>query len=306
MKSSKTFNNISTELQKKIPKLKPNETVVFKMLNGVPNPDPDERERSKDPMLYPKVQILTQFRVFDEFQKDDNENTVGGYVDVGCVESWKGDQPQAFRCFVTGSNPSNPSAIMPSRFQGKFELKGGNVRDEELYEVLYLSPQRKDSPCQDGNVEVIFEIQDVKADTKSSFNKVGQLRRALELSEKIDPKKARAILASYNQPNYSDDEVLKAKIQEFARDNYVQFLTAYDSKDTELKGEIAEALAAQVIKHDIATGKVSISGVEIATLKVESATKIVDVLAQFINTADNGKEIMANIRRGSKAVSTKQ
>lgn len=312
MKSSKTFNNISSKLLKQIPKLKPNESVVFKMLNGVPNADPDERERQKDPILYPKVQLLTQFRVYDPYQTDDEGNEVGGYVDCGCVLSWKGETPQAFRCFVTGSNHNNPTAAMPSRFQGKFELKGGRVEDEELYEIFWLSPQRKGSPCADGSYEVLYEIQDTKSETKGAINKVGMLRKAMEQAENLANgkdgglKKARAILASYNQPNYTDDEVLKAKIQEFARDNYEQFLKANENKDTDLKGELSEAVASGVIKHDLATGELTVGKIKIADLKIDNPVQLVDSLAQWINTAENGKDVLANIQKQLKAVSTKQ
>src|SRR6266705_2211103 len=88
MKSSKTFNNISEELKKQIPKLKPGEVKTFLMLNGTPNPDPDPREISKDPMLYGKKQLRTNFRIYDEYQKDKEGQVVGGYVDVGAVERW--------------------------------------------------------------------------------------------------------------------------------------------------------------------------------------------------------------------------
>jgi hypothetical protein len=302
MKSSKTFNNISPELLKQIPKLKPNQTVVFRMLNGVPNNDPDEKERQKDPMLYPKVQLLTQYRVYDKFIKDaDSGEVVGGYVDCGCVESWKGEQPQSFRCFVTGSNPNNPTAAMPSRFQGKFELKGGNVRDEELYEILWLSPQRKGSPCADGEQEILFEILDTKADSQSSINKVERLRKALKIADEISEEKARAIFAALNQPTYQDKQTLMAKIGEFARDKYEDFLTAYDAKDTDDKMTIKTALDSGLLNHDISTGIVTVGKVKIADLKIGATDEFVNEFYNFVSTATNGKDILANIEKQLKA-----
>lgn len=312
MKSSKTFNNISAKLLKQIPPLKPGETVVFKMLNGVPNPDPDEKERQKDPVLYPKVQLLTQFRIYDPYHQDDDGNEVGGYVDCGCVESWNGDKPQAFRCYVTGSNINNPAAAMASRFQGKFELKAGNVRDMELYEVFWLSPQRKGSPCADPSVEVLFEIQDTKAETTGSINKVARLRKAMDAAAELAEgkngglKKAKAILASYNQPNYTDDAVLKAKIQEFARDHYENFLKANSDKSTDTKGIIAEALASGVLKHDLKSGELSVDNVKIADLKIENADAVNDSLTRWIETAVNGKDVLANIQKQLTVANTKQ
>lgn len=293
MKSSKTFNNISDKLKAKIPKLQPNQSVVFQMLNGVPNPEPDEQERSKDPVLYPKVQLFTQFRIFDEYQKDDNGNEVGGYVDVGCVDAWAGDNPARFRSFVAGVVQG---AQTPSRFQGKFELKGGNVRDEELYEIFYLSPQREGSLCPDSSVEVIFKIVDTKADTKLSLNKYDRLKKSLDLAENITEEKAAQIMAALNQPVYQDKGVLLSKVKDLSRTNPDVFIETYESNETPIRSVIKEALDAGVIAHDFATGEVKIGGVKLIDFKTSSVADFVPEFAKWISTAENGSEVLKNIQ----------
>ena len=103
MKSTKTFNNISDKLKASIPQLKPGQKAQFQMLTGMPNPEPDPREKAKQgEVLYGKVQVLTNFRVYDPYQKDGEGNEVGGYVDVGCVDQWLGENPSKFRLFIPG------------------------------------------------------------------------------------------------------------------------------------------------------------------------------------------------------------
>jgi len=296
MKSSRTFNNISDKLKSEIPKLKIGQSVVFKMLNGVPNTDPDEKERSKDPVLYPKVQLLTKFRIYDKYQKNDKGEEVGGFTEVGCVDSWNGDQPIAFRCFVTGSNPSNPKAAMPSRFQGKFELRGGNIREEELYEILWLSPQRKGSPCPDESVEVLFEILDSKSDAKASVTKVSILRKALEISNKIGEDKAREVMAALNQPNYQDKDILLAKVQELASSKPDLFIEVYESKQTPLKAIVKNALDANVLEHDFATGAIKIGGVQVHQIKSLMGEDLISEIVNWLETAENGKDVLENIK----------
>ncbi len=119
MKSSKLINNISDKLKSEIPRLKPGEVMVFQMLHGVPNTEPDERERAKSPILYGKQQVQTQQRIFDPYIEDTKGTVVGGYVNIGVVDAFSQqspDMPEKFRCFVPGQEGGFSS------FQGKFQL----------------------------------------------------------------------------------------------------------------------------------------------------------------------------------------
>lgn len=289
MKSSKTFNNISDKLKAQIPKLKPGETVVFRMLNGTPNPDPDEKERQKHPVLYGKVQIQTNMRIFDPYQKDSEGNEVGGYVDIGCVDQWNGDQPVTFRFLVPGQGQY-------SRFQGKFSLTGGNAKDEELYEILWLSPQRKGSPCPDSSLPPMFEILDLKADSKATVTKFDRLKKALDIVAAMKPEGAREIMSALNQPNYQDELVLMAKIKEMASTNPESFIATYESNETPVRAAVKSALDAGVISHDLRTGEIKMGGTLIATLKSDSFDAFVGAFAKWLNTAANGADVLSNIK----------
>lgn len=285
MKSSKIFNNISDDLRKQIPRLKPNETVVFQLTNGVPNPEPDDKERSKQPILYPKVQLLTKYRLYDKFKDE--------YVDVGCVESWKGEEPIAFRCFIPGKN--NAGAFM-SFFPGKFELKGGNVSDEELFEILWLSPQRKGTPCPDASVEQIFEIVDTQTEVKKANSTFEKLTKVIDILKDIKPAKAREVMAAINQPSYQDEIVLIAKLKEWAKSNVDEFIAAYESPLTPIKASLQEAVAAGVLTFNTTNGNVNLGKTVITVMNMADYNDFVPEFAKWINTAENGKEVMANIQ----------
>lgn len=293
MKSSKTFNNISDELKATIPVLKPGETVVFQMLNGVPNPEPDEKERTKTPVLYGKRQVQTNFRIFDPFQKNSSGEKKGGYVDVGCVDQWDKDEPARFRFFVPGHGEF-------SQFQGKFSLTGGNIRDTELFECLYLSNEREGNPHRDPSIEPLFKMIDLKADSKASVGKVAILRKALELVKDMPEDKARQVMAALNQPSYQDKEVLMAKIGELASSKPDVLIQVYESKETPLKALVKEALDTNVISHDLASGKVTMAGVEIHQMKGVTGEAFITEMATWLDTAENGKNVLNNIRSRMK------
>lgn len=298
MKSSKVFNNISNKLKAQIPKLKPGEQVVFRMLNGVPNPEPDEKERSKDPVLYGKIQVQTNMRIYDPYQKDSEGNEVGGFVDIGCVDQWKGENPETFRFFVPGQG-------LYSRFQGKFSLQGGNAKDEELYEILWLSPQRKGSPCSDNSTDHLFEIIDLKADSKSAVTKFDTLKKALDIAEEIktskNSSKAREVMAALGQPTYQDEDVLMANIGELARSKPDIFIKTFESKDTPIMALVKEAYDRAIISHDQITGEIKMGGVKIATLKLDGHQLLVPEFTKWLGTSVNGADVLANIKNRVEA-----
>lgn len=280
MKSSKSFNNISEQLKKEIPKLKPGEVKTFQMLNGVPNPDPDPRQVSAEPILYGKKQIKTNFRIFDK-HKDE-------YVDVGAVERWDGETPSSFIMLVPGME-------MGSRFQGKFSLSGGNVRDEELWEILYLSPEREDTPCEDKSIAPLFRLLDFKKENKQSTTRFDVLKEAVGLADGITEEKAREVMSALNKPSY-DKETLMGKVRDLARLEPDQFISAYKSQDTPIKAIVRSAIDANILEHDFASGKVKLGGIEITTMKLETSDSFVSNFTTWLGTAENGKNVLNNIK----------
>lgn len=284
MKSSKVFNNISEDLKNKIPKLKPGEVVTFQMLNGTPNPDPDPREQQKEPVIYGKRQLLTSFRIYDKGK--------GEYVDVGAVEKWNGDKPERFIMLVPGMGEH-------SRFPGKFSLAGGRVKDEELYEVLFLSPEREGTPCPDASIPPLFRIVNLKEDSKASVTKFDVLSKAIDIAKKLkeDPAGARAVMAALNQPTYQDDAVLMSKIGDLARTKPDTFIATYESPETATMGIIRQAIDAGILDHDMVSGKVSLGGVIVTSLKLQAMEELIPAITRWVNSAENGKDVLANLKK---------
>lgn len=295
MKSSKTFNNISAKLRSEIPKLKPGETVVFQMLHGVPNPEPDERERSKSPMLFGKRQVQTNFRIYDPYQneiKDEDGKVIdydGGYVDVGVVEQWNNETPIKFRTFVPGMGEY-------AQFQGKFQVTGGRIQDEELFEVLYLSNEREGNPHRDTTVEPLFRIINTKADNKATVTKVDKLIKAITTAKEMSLEDAAAVMASLNQPTYQDPEVLRPKVLQFAKDNVDEFLTACENPDNATSLILRRAVEAGIVTHDVVTGDVRSGNVLLTSIRVSTLNEFLPRFTEWTKSAANGKDVLANLK----------
>lgn len=289
MRSTKTFNNISEKLKKEIPKLKQGERILFQMLNGVTNPEPDDKERTKQgAVLYGKRQLITHFRVYDKFLKDEDGQEVGGFVEVGCVDVWNRDMPEKYRTFIPGLGGA-------SFFQGRFELMGGKVADEELFETLWLSPERKGTPCPDDSIEQIFEIVNAKAESQKTTSKVDTLYEVLGIVKNASVKDMDEYMASINQPTYNEPDILKAKVSELAKNDPESFLRSWNSKERKQKAVIKKALDNGVLNYELEKGEVKIGNAVITKTKVGNYADLPDVLSKWFSSADNGAEIMKNI-----------
>lgn len=296
MKVVGNFNKISDKLKAEIPVLRPGEVKTFQCLHGVPNPDPDPTEKLKNPMLFGKRQLKTNFRIFDPYITDANGKEVGGYVDVGAVQTWNKDQPETFTCFIPGFGQHQNT--------GKFQLSASKVDEAELFEVLWLSPERKGNPHRDPTVQPMFELIDIAASTKSTLTKVDVLRKALNLSGNMDEKDARIVMASLNQKKYTEPSELMAAMSEFAKNKPEVFLAAYDDPQKENKAIMKSAMDEGILVHNIVTGQITMDKVNIAVATISD--DVLSVLVSWVKTADNGKEVFELIKKKIKDKTSKK
>jgi hypothetical protein len=292
MKTTSMWNDLSDETRKMIPEMKG--AVVFQMLNGQKNNDPDEAQRRAYPILYGKTQLPTQYRILDKNKKNKDGEKVGGWVDVILAKDWAGENPQGAKCFVAGINDS--------MFGGKFELNPNKSEDVELYEILWLSPKRKDSPFAEG--KPLYEIVDAATATKQTNSKVETLRDALNKAAGISDELATKIAASKNQtfsgPNSAAET--KAWIGQFAKETPDKFLEAYGdggkNESTEIKATLKLALDKKIISLNQMDGKVTMGESLLTTLQpTKEGFDLLTELASWANSAVNGQAVLEGIKK---------
>lgn len=136
------INVISKQYQESLKVLEPGQVARFQIINGVPNNDPDQNERAKRPIFYGHDQLLTHFKIKDPISKQ--------HVEVGVVEDFSAETG-----FVTKWKTFVPNMHMPQN-PGVFTLTGGNMEDDELYEILQMSPENRDNEHRDKKVDPKF------------------------------------------------------------------------------------------------------------------------------------------------------
>lgn len=288
MKIVKNFNAISDKLKEQIPLLQPGQVATFQMLNGRPNADDDDKK--KNPVLYGKQQLLTQFRVFDKFKKNSEGKEVGGYVDIILADEWEDDKPTKAKMFVAGFGEGF--------FTGKFDLMQGNIEHEELYEVLMLSPEREGSLCPNATIHPKFKLIDFKKEAEAKTKDLSKFKRAVELAISISGEDAAVVLRSINR-TYTDVDERIAAVGELARTNPDLFLKIYDDPQKETKATLKEAMEAGVIGID-AKGKVTMGTEVLTTISTKDGTELLEQLTAWVNSAQNGKDVFGSIKKQLK------
>jgi hypothetical protein len=285
------FNAISEELKKQIPTLEVGQTVTFEMLTGQKNNDPDEKERQKNPILYPKANIPLRDRIKDPFIKEGNS-----WIDIVVADSWDRDGNPRERFFMPGISDGSGDF----KFGGKFSLIGGNQKDEELYEFLMISNWNQDSVLgenRDRSKAPMCKVINQKATSQKVMTGFNTLKEAINIVTKLKPAEARQIGAALNWNEFTDDEVMLAQVADLARTKPEEFLRVYNDPSKPIKASIRKALDIEVLKFDIATGKVSLGSQEITTISKEDRGNVTEALTQFVNSAKNGKQVLDNINK---------
>lgn len=286
------FNAVSEDLLKSVPKLEIGQTVTFEMLTGVKNNDPDEKERQRNPLLYPKANIPTRDRIKDPYLAKQGKDA---WVDIVVADFWNGDQPRE-RFFVPGLS----DGVTNFQFAGKFSLNGGNQRDEELYEYLMICNYNQDSilgDARDMSKTPLFKIVNHKAASQKTLTGFNVLKEAISIIASMTPAEARQVGASLNWNEFTDDDAVLAEVANFARNKPEEFLKVYNDPNKLIKSSVRKALDNSVLAFDMATGKVSMGSQEITTISKENRGNVTDALTQFIVSAKNGNEVLTNINK---------
>jgi len=287
------FNGISEDLKRAIPPLEPGQSVTFEMLTGVKNNDPDEKERQRNPLLYPKANIPTRDRIKDPYLAKQGKDA---WVDVVVADWWDGEKPGKERFFMPGVS----DGLGGFQFTGRFALVGGNQKDEELYEYLMISNYNRDSvlgESRDASKAPLFGVVNQRKSSQKALQGFEILKEAISIISKMKPAEARKIGAALNWNEFTDDEVILAEVANFARSKPDEFLKVYTDPSKDIKSAVRQGLDNEVIAFDMATGKVSIGSQEITTISKQDRGNVTDALTQFIQTSKNGKEVLANIEK---------
>lgn len=211
MQRLKNFNNISDELFATIPPLKEGEIKSFRMLTGTTNPDPDFDERQKQPILYGGIQIQTKDRIKDKWKRNEKGEVVGGFVDIGVVESFD----------PVTENVIKTRLFVSPRGVGTFVLSGDKIEDVELYEFLYLTNQNsKNNKTNDA----LFEEVVFQDESEQELNEFEARIKAFDVFSKLEHSEYLKVAAAFKIETSLSEKDLRISVGKKLESNPNKFI----------------------------------------------------------------------------------
>lgn len=271
--------------EQSLPKsLNAGETVVYQLLGGVENPDPDARKAT--PILYPVVvTIPSKDRIKDK--------TTGKIVDIGVVENYNinaAGQPEI---------KYKKLAVFAKANNGLFFCTGGNLSEEEQYEYYELSNYNESNTDRDTSVEPKFRRVDEVRESKHRIKQRSTLLEALKYFDAMSTGDMKELAASLNWNENMPVEILKDKIGDFAMKDPEGFKKAVMNRDKDVKAVIKQAITADVIRYDTAQHRIVMASNSQTLIKLERVEGIdyLTQVADWIGSAKNGEKTLATIKK---------
>lgn len=276
MKVFGSFNNVSEEIKKRVPKLKKGQVVEYQLLKGFPDPIRPGQ------LIHPFAKRLkTMFRIWDPGANKGQ----GEFVDVGLIrgKDKEGNVIPAPGTFIRG---------------GKMGLEGGIVANEELYEILELSDENESNPYRDKSVEPKFKRVDEVRDAEVRTRRRNDKLEALTYISSLNPEEARELAASLGWNEQDELTVINDKLGEFAEKEPKKLLDFLNDPMLKNRALIKIAETKGIIKFDRSTNRAvwGATDAPIASLDRADGKTEYDAMADWIAMHKDGNKTMENIR----------
>ena len=287
------INKISGEYQKELDdkRLMPGQVAQFRLLDGVLNPDPEERRKEGKEIIWKQVSFIKgQDRIRDPHS--------GKVVDIGVVKQVDEKGKATFDEWVFSPRDSN----------GFITLVGGNLRHEMWYEFMLIKNENQSNPHRDKNIKVKFKLIDAAKESKEQNRKDDLLTDMLVLVKSFSKSERQEVAAAYGWDRHSEDEVITQRLREIAKKDPEGFSKIVGNKyDLSVRAIINDALAENVVTYAPLENKYTFTKTEevICTLTRSESVEPKDQFLEWLKTHNSGKAVIKNIKTQlSKSTST--
>lgn len=225
MRKTEVYNNVSKILSDKI-KLKPGETVIYKLCN-----------LDKDPYNPGKylIPFIKAVPAVDQIWDEES----GEYIPIAAVKS---------------VNTNGEHIFHPIHFQksssGYIVLNGGRAADQEVHAYMSLCNYNASNPNRDQSVEAIFELVDESKKSENERRTRNIRREALNIAADLTADEVRTYIASLGLDENQKLEILRNTLEEMADNDPQNFLDLVNNKQAIMKATINRALSKGIINFN--------------------------------------------------------
>lgn len=279
LKKVGSFNDVPQELLDKVPILKTGKSVFWRHLNG-------------------QADAKTGHKFFGSKRTLPLRDTIkdpasGRFIEIGVPKAIKDNKVEEVEKYIFGKNNGG------AQLNEKFELIGGNIKDEELHVFLWLSNKNLSNPNRDPSVLAEFEWIDTDSIKKRAEKEDDEQFKAMDMARQLGAPDQRIVASILKQPVDSMDPADVAMfVKQYAKANPKAFIALVGDSEQKLKGELAEALRLGVITYDQVGHRIlSKDGKTLATLTKDDSRDEIQLFADWISTSKDGAKVSGAIKK---------
>lgn len=279
------INKISAEYQAELEekKLADKQVVQFRLLDGVLNPDPDERRKEGKEIIWKQVDFIRG--------KDTIKDPYSGkLVDIGVVKELDDN----------GKAICDQWTIMPKDSNGFITIVGGNVEHEKWYEFMLISNQNESNPHRDKNIKPKYKLIDAAKESKEQNKRDDLLTDMLVLVKTFSKSERQEVAAAYGWDRHCEDEVITQRLRDIVKKDPEGFSKIVGNKiDLSMRAIIHDAITENVITYAPLENKYTFTKTNevICTLTRSESVEPKDQFLEWLKTNTAGKAVLNNIKK---------
>lgn len=288
------FNKLSKAIIDKIITLKPGEFADYQLASNLQLTveDPVTEKKQK---WYPHQQLYAKATIWDEHKEGGP-----GTVDIGVIEEVDPQTKLVTRCTAFEFERS-PSGVL--------RLSGDRPKDVELDQFLQLDNRTENSVLgehRDASVQILYRRVDQDKEALKRSDKRKMKTEAMRLAGLMNHEELKEFGASLNWDTRGKASELSDRVGEFAEDHYELFDDIIKNMDKmKVRAAIRFAIDDGKIKFDAVKYQFLWShGGLIASLTRQDKKNELEVFAEWLQTSQNGPNVLNQLRRPKKAAAT--
>ena len=261
-------------------KLKPGESVTYRLSEDFKTHQITSRDGNVEERWPENLKIPISDTIWINY-KDENDVERSELFDIGLITRVDKDNiPTQIESWWMPANA----------LKGEFQLTGGSIEDEKRYWFAEMCNYNGSNPNRDKSKKIYFYRVDKEGDAKKKNRMVDLELECLMFIKNCTPKEIKSLAAAFQLNENEPQEVLRNRLNEFARKDPERFNNLSTSKDVEIKATIQRAFTAQVIKFNPQQHKVvwGSNNATIATLKPVEGLKWQEQFYDWVKTSGKG------------------
>jgi hypothetical protein len=183
--------------------------------------------------------------------------------------------------------------------RGKFTLNANEPEGLMWINFLLLSKHNKSNKFRpkDMQEDPLFEVVDLVEESKAKALQLDEEDTARTVAKGMTKEQIKRFAASMGWDEEADQDLLKTRIREYAKDFPKLFNELIDSDDFDIKADLKMALSRSIIKFDVGSRQIQWENGDVIASLPPDGKQPIDSFGDWIKSAPKGNDIQKTIKK---------